>query len=197
MQFTVCVLTTCKHNLIRSWSFDGVITTKLMLRGLGIEFEEKQDCWVALLDCWDTGLLRLRKEVFALNCWNINKATGIKLSFSLWIKFQKGLFFSHTWPFFQLLIRPFWASIWMGLCIYRSIDLRTGKKTLVINYQNINKGISIQLTLTLPITVQKGLFSSKFDVFFQLTMRLFWVPARIRLKISMPWNKKWKKSYYS
>ena len=39
-----------------------------MLRALGIAFEEKQDCWVALLDCWDTGLLRLRKEVFALNC---------------------------------------------------------------------------------------------------------------------------------
>ena len=31
---------------------------------------------------------------------------------------SKGAIFSQIWPFLQLLIRLFWTSVWMGLCIH-------------------------------------------------------------------------------
>ena len=102
-------------------------------------------------------------EIF-LNFQNIKKAIAIKLSFSLQIKLQKGLFsakYDLSFNYWCVHFDPVFGWDWDKYIT--SLELQ--RKEFAVNCQNINKEANVQLNFTLNIKLQNEQFSSKYDHF--------------------------------
>ena len=94
---------------------------------------------------------------------------------------------------FWELMRAFWTTIRMGICVRILSTKELKRKEFIINIHNINQEIGIQVTIVLGIKPQKYIFFSKLWPPFWPLMCLFWTLVRMGICTCIPQSKNWKR----